>query len=188
MATNDNTVPSSEEVAAAAADIAKLNREVGHCKRTITLKTQSVLKSTTISIPLVKHLIPVIKEKIDALSKIHASKLNSLDTLVAGGKYTQLEYDQLLDQDERSQLNILEKVKEAEAASFADTSPTSDAASVPHVSPLIFQPPSLEISPFSGNQNNDFEFINFKTSFFNALEVSPPMTEKQKFLYLKTLL
>ena len=74
-----------------------------------------------------------------------------------------------------------------EAASSADTSPTSDVPSVPHFSPLIFQPPTLEIS-FSGNQNNDFEFINFKTSFYNALEVSPPMTEKQKFLYLKTLL
>ena len=98
MATNDNTVPSSEEVAAAAADIAKLNKEAGQCKRLITLKTQSVLKST-ISIPLVKNLIPVIQEKIDALSKIHASKLNSLDILVAGGKYTQLEYDQLLVQD-----------------------------------------------------------------------------------------
>ena len=121
--------------------------------------------------------------------------------MVAGGKYTQLEYDQLLDQDERSELNfrevfvnILEKVKEAEAASSADISHTSGAASVPQVSPLIFRPPTLEISPFSGNQNNDFEFINFKTSFFNApikkkdFFSSPPMTEKQKFLYLKTLL
>ena len=85
-------------------------------------------------------MIPVIQEKIDALSKIHASKLNSLDTLVAGGKYTQLEYDQLLVQDERSELNcrevlvnILEKVKESEAASSANTSHTSDAASVPQV-------------------------------------------------------
>ena len=195
MATNDNTVPSSEEVAAAAVDIAKLNKEAGQCKRLITIKTQSVLTSATISIPLVKNLIPVIQEKIDALSKIHASKLNSLDILVAGGKYTQLEYDHLLAQDEKSELNcreilvnILEKVKESEAASSANTSHTSDAASVPQVTPLIFRPPTLEISPFSGNQNNDFEFINFKTSFFNALEVSPPMTEKQKFLYLKTLL
>ena len=118
MATIDNTVPSSEEVVAAVADIAKLNKEVGQCKRLITIKTQSVLKSATISIPLVKHLIPVIKEKIDSLSKIHSSKLNSLDILVAGGKYTQLEYDQLLVQDEKSDLNcreilvnILEKVK-----------------------------------------------------------------------------
>ena len=98
-------------------------------------------------------------------------------------------------QDEKSELNcrevlfnILEKVKEAEVPSSGNTSHNSDAASVPQVTPLIFWPPTLEISPFSGNQNNDFEFINFKTSFFNALEVSPPMTEKQKFLYLKTLL
>ena len=68
MATNDNTVPSSDEVVAAAADIAKLNKKAGQCKRLITIKTQSVLKSATIPIPLVKHLIPVIKEKIDALS------------------------------------------------------------------------------------------------------------------------
>ena len=84
MATNDNTVPSSEEAVAAAAELAKLNKEAGHCKRLITIKTQSVLKSATISILLVKNLIPVIQEKIDALSKIHASKPNSLDILVAG--------------------------------------------------------------------------------------------------------
>ena len=40
MATNDNAVPSSEEVVAAAADIAKLNKKAGQCKRLITLKTQ----------------------------------------------------------------------------------------------------------------------------------------------------
>ena len=93
MATNDKAVPSSEEVVAAAADITKLNKEAGQCKCRITIKTQSVLKYSTISIPIVKILIPVIQEKKDALSKIHASKLNSFDTLVAGGKYTQLEYD-----------------------------------------------------------------------------------------------
>ena len=167
MATNDNTVPSSEEVVAAADDIAKLNRETGHCKHIITLKTQSVLKSTTIFIPLVKNLIPVIQAKIDALSKIHATKLNSLDILVAGDKYTQVEYDQLLVQDEKLELNcqevlvnILEKVREAEAASSAGTSHISEAASV-QVAPLIFRPPTLEIASFSGNQNIDFEFINF---------------------------
>ena len=127
--------------------------------------------------------------KIDALSKIHASKLDCLGTFVGAGRYTQHEHDQLLVQHKKSELNcrevlvnILEKVKEAEAASSADTSHTSNAASVPQVTPLIFRPPTLEIAPFSGNLNNDFEFINFKTSFFNVLEVSPSMTEKQKFL------
>ena len=101
--------------------------------------------------------------------------------MVAGGKYTQLEYDQLLVQDEKSELNcrevlvnIHEKVKESEAASSADTSHTSDAASVPQVTPLIFLPPTLEISPFSSNQNNDFEFINFKTSFLMLLRLVLP--------------
>ena len=101
--------------------------------------------------------------------------------MVGGGKYAQLEYDQLLVQDEKSELNcrevlvnILEKVKESEAASSANTSHNSDAASVPQVTPLIFRPPTLEISPFSGNQNNDFEFIHSKLLFLMLLRLILP--------------
>ena len=75
----------------------------------------------------------------------------------------------------------------------APLSSTSSGAGVqsPATAPLpvfSFTAPQRKLSIFSDNDKNEFAFIEFKTSFNDALQATPNMTSTQKFIFLRSLL
>ena len=159
-----------------------IKREITTAKTLITKLINKINSTDNLSVTCMTSKYQDICQRFDVLKSKQEVLLNMIDVT---------EVDALTDEVIDYQHDVQIKLSEIESRINQNNANNIEAASSggdTNKTDIQIKMPELKLPRFTDNATNIFSFVQFKSSFMNALNALPDMTNTTKFLYLRSQL